>query len=311
MDTAQQFEVGRRYPGEGFRFPMPVAAAQYNYDVAGHVLQLFWPGATGDEVRAVRSGVASFALAVEGPAIFLCHRFGEMSWSDAPYSVHLVPPERRRATLADPSSGKPWNRMEVHLVDGRSGVLRALKVYGMSGRFAAAFEGALRAQLRDGWPGGEGYDRALAEVYGRYPHSSDLARAAVVRDDFPTGKTVFAGGVYLPDEAMGPGAEGEPRNLIREAIGDHMLVAGKGYPGPLPGALSRWYCYTLDGGHSIAVVTEQHFEPGVDAARYLVPAPVKTVLREGWRTSPEGLVVADIPYSPGIGLRTERGDDEF
>lgn len=179
----QTFEVGRRYPGGGFRFPMP-EVAQYNFDEAGHVLQLFWPGVSEWETKAVRKGEASFALAVVEPAIFFCYRFGNMPWSDSAYSVHLVPEERRSTTGIDSETGEPRNLLEVHLVDARSGVLRAMRAFGLDRDFTDAFEEALQKQLAAGWHGQADYEMALAAIYRRFSRSSDLARAAVVRQDF-------------------------------------------------------------------------------------------------------------------------------
>ncbi len=103
----------------------------------------------------------------------------------------------------------------------------------------------------------------------------------------------------------------KPQAIIRRSIPEHMLVEGRSYPKPLPEDLEPWYCYLLDGGHSIAIITEQHYEPGIDPTRYLVPAPVKSVLRAGYEVSPEGLVVSDIPYSSEVGLLSGEDDDEF
>lgn len=188
--AGQVFEVGKRYPGEGWGFPMAGEAVQYNFDVAGHVLQLFWPGVSGSETKAVRRGAASFALAVEGPAIFLCYRFGDMPWSDTPFTVHLLPEERRLASSvsADPEGRGPNNVLSVHLVDGRSGVLRALRGLGLPREFTDAFEVALQEQLAAGWERRAEYYAALAGVYRRYPSSYALATgdAAVARADFPS-----------------------------------------------------------------------------------------------------------------------------
>lgn len=184
MADVLAFRVGRRYPAKRLRFPMP-EASQYSFDKRGHLLQLFWSGPLPRETKAVREGEARFALAAEGPGIFLCYRFGDMAWGGSPCSVHLVPETRRTTTGLDPETGEPRNLLEIHLVDASSGILRAMRFFWLDRTFTDAFEEALRGQVAAGWAGREAYESALAGVYRRYPRSSDLARVAVARSDFP------------------------------------------------------------------------------------------------------------------------------
>ena len=178
----QILEVGRSYP---LMERFPVEGAEFNYTAAaGLVLRLFAPGVRGHEVKAVRKGEARFALAVEGPAIFMVCRFGNaLGWSDAPFNVHLVSPVWRRTTLASPDTEELRNMLQVHLVDSRSGVLRALRVAWLPRAFTDEFEAALREQVAAGWCGAAAYDAALTETYRRYS-SAALARRAVAHARF-------------------------------------------------------------------------------------------------------------------------------
>ncbi|MDP9440516.1 MAG: hypothetical protein M3P49_17550 [Actinomycetota bacterium] len=178
----ETIEVGKRYPG---RWETMQEGARYDYSAAGHLLQLFLPGATGREVRAVRAGRAEFALAVEGPVIFLLMRFDVMPWSEAPFSIHLVSEERRRTTLRSPDSGERRNMLQIHLVDTRSGLTKALRVCGLHSDFIDAFETALREQLACEWRGREAYDAELAGIYRRHPRGDDLVRKSIARCAFP------------------------------------------------------------------------------------------------------------------------------
>ena len=113
------------------------------------------------------------------------YRFGDqLGWSDAPFSVHLVSPEWRRTTLAMPDTGELRNVLQIHLVDSRSGVLKARRAVGLSAPFTRTFETALREQLEDGWCGKMAYDAALADVYKRHS-STALARRAVAHVRVP------------------------------------------------------------------------------------------------------------------------------
>jgi len=87
------------------------------------------------------------------------------------------------------------------------------------------------------------------------------------------------------------------------------LVPGKTYPHPLPPELRQWYCYTIDGGHSIMIAVKTHYSPDKGVDEFLVPAPVKTVLR-GYERK-DGYILVDLPYSAKIGLVVPECDEEF
>ena len=87
------------------------------------------------------------------------------------------------------------------------------------------------------------------------------------------------------------------------------LVSGKTYPGDVPTQLKPWYAYCSDGGHCIVCCLKQDYKEDGDLSDYLLPVPVKSVLR-GY-TMRRGYVVVDLPYSPELGLITPHEDDEF
>lgn len=103
-----------------------------------------------------------------------------------------------------------------------------------------------------------------------------------------------------------------PQKSIQEALGGY-LVGGKSYPRPLPQSLQSWYCYTGDGGHCIVCVLTCHYQQYQkhdDFTDYLIPVPVKTVLRQGYQEI-NGYIVVDLPYDQDTGLVFPDGDDEW
>ena len=103
------------------------------------------------------------------------------------------------------------------------------------------------------------------------------------------------------------------KQQIIERVLAHVRVAGRRYHSPLPAELAEWYCYTVDGGHSILCLLER--DAGEAAASHnltdhLVPCPVRAVLRAGYRIQ-RGYVVVDLPSDQELGLLTEAGDDEY
>lgn len=173
METLQ---VGQPYIPGRTHWP---EQGEYNYYSGQHELRLFWESPSADEVRAVRKGAAHFALFVEGPVIVMLYQFaGACDWSDAPYSIHLVPQEHR---TAPPVSAGPETRalMQVLLVDAATGVLRAIRAITLSPPFTAALHRAIDEQHRAAWDSGA-YDQALQALYAKYLHSSAMVRAAVI-----------------------------------------------------------------------------------------------------------------------------------
>jgi hypothetical protein len=98
--------------------------------------------------------------------------------------------------------------------------------------------------------------------------------------------------------------------LIRKAQLTGYVVREMTYHSPLPSELEQAYCYTVDGGHSIIVVLEKEYREGQRVEDNLVPAPVRTVLRHGYKIK-DGYVWCNIPYSKELGLLTAEEDDEF
>ncbi len=100
-----------------------------------------------------------------------------------------------------------------------------------------------------------------------------------------------------------------PQEIIAAVLG-RIAVPGRRYPRPLPADVARWYAYTVDGGHCILVLLDDDPVDTGDPQDRLVPAPVRAVLRAGYRLE-GGYVVTDLPYDPTLGLIADEGDDEF
>ena len=177
MHDIQGLAVGQKYP---VSLSVPASGgARYSFDASGQQLALAYPGATGEEVRNVRKGEARFALVYEEPVIFFMFSFGTLPWSDAPFSVHLVPEGWRRVRAVHPGDGGSPHALEVHMVDSRSGVIKALKMYGLPHEFMLVLEKAVERQLQSEWKGQGAYEAALDEIYLRYPTSEALLGRAL------------------------------------------------------------------------------------------------------------------------------------
>ena len=96
---------------------------------------------------------------------------------------------------------------------------------------------------------------------------------------------------------------------IRDMLGAYVDY-NKRYPARLHVALTEWYCYTVDGGHSILAALKSAYTPDADPSTFLAPVPVKTVLR-GYAITEDGYILVDVPYDPELGLITDPADAEY
>jgi len=149
--------------------------AQYNYRGGEHELVLFLNQPTSKEIRSISKERAEFALFVERQLIILLYRFGTgLDWSDAPYSIHLVPREQR---IAPPdTSENNWTFLHIILVDASNGIIRVLRVVSMPPDFTQALHRAIQEQSKTSFTRA-GYNGELESLFARYP-SADLAQMA-------------------------------------------------------------------------------------------------------------------------------------
>ena len=95
--------VGQLYHPGRTRWP---EAGQYQLRGGTHELVMFWPNLSVRDIAAVRRGQCEFAVLVQQPVIWLLYRFdGACDWSDAPFSVHLVPEAERGPARASDTLG--------------------------------------------------------------------------------------------------------------------------------------------------------------------------------------------------------------
>lgn len=114
-------------------------------------------------------------------------------------------------------------------------------------------------------------------------------------------------------------AESYPKENLWEMIqtrpeisADEAPVTVDDYPGHIPDELRPFYTYVPGQGHLIRVIPSMLEAEAMEHEPdpYLLPAPVKTVLRCGVRWV-KGYPVAPIPFIPGHGLAVPPDDAEL
>lgn len=168
------YEVGKPYSSRA-NWP---ELAQYNYRGGEHELVLFFNQPTHDEIRAVSKAWVEFALYSTDTQIVMLYRFGAaIPWSDAPYSIHLVPPEQR--TLPPETGPEEGALLHVVLVDASNGIIRAMRAIAMPPGFTQALHAAIREQAQLPFTRAT-YNGALESLFAHYT-SAELADMAGIR----------------------------------------------------------------------------------------------------------------------------------
>jgi hypothetical protein len=134
----------------------------------GLELHLFFRNPTKAEIRGVKQGNCACALVVLGDVLFFLYRFAGVPWSDAPYSWHRVPADRR-VLPALQDTGQMRGLLQIILTDADTGIVQAQRAVSLSVDFTRALLSAIRMQASTPWCGQAEYDRQLAAVYERFP----------------------------------------------------------------------------------------------------------------------------------------------
>jgi hypothetical protein len=165
--------VGTLYSPAVTRWP---ETAQYQYRSGTHELLLFLESPDAREVDDVARGEARFGLLVHGTAIFFLYSFGGGPWSDAPFSIHLVPAAERK--LPDVLRSDATRAvLQVILVDASTGIVRALRLVSLSPEFTLELHSAIVAQAAQ--PADPAaHDRAIEAAYRRFPDTKAMVAAA-------------------------------------------------------------------------------------------------------------------------------------
>lgn len=171
------YEVGKPHPIGALRKDH----SEYNYTQAGHCLQLFLRAPTPAEQKAVQKEAAEFAVTIVGSVIYLLYRFGDhprkgVPWSDASFSIHLVP-EEVRAMPEVPRDPKTRAMIHVQLIDSDTGVIRVLRTLTLPPRVTRELAAAMHAQAGLPWHGRAVHTRQAMETCARYTSEQLLDRA--------------------------------------------------------------------------------------------------------------------------------------
>ena len=116
-----------------------------------------------------------FGLYVQGPVIFLLHKFGDMPWNDSPYSFWLVPEESRK--LPD-INDQDHAFLRAVLIDTATGIVQALRALTFSAQFTKRLHEEIVLQSMKPWDL-RAYDSVIKATYLKYS-TLDLVKRSTI-----------------------------------------------------------------------------------------------------------------------------------
>jgi hypothetical protein len=137
-------------------------------------------GLKSREVSAWRTGKIRVGLAGAGrhTLLFLYEINGFGTWGDAPFSLGLVPTDRRTLPARQPHQGRLLN---ITLVEQGTRIVRALRAVSLSPAWCDVLDTLIAEQIRNlpEWTA-RAHQAEIAAAYRRWPAVSDAIRDGAV-----------------------------------------------------------------------------------------------------------------------------------
>lgn len=165
-------EVGKPFPGgKGSN-----ESVIFEMDDSGATLLVLFDGPTEDEITQFKQG-SSFEIRFTsfGSVMMLTAKIGDLSWMDAPYNPHLslgltkftIPEEKEGLALT------------LVLVDTRTGIVKSLRVLGLSNEFTRKIFGEMM-ELKVKEFNHDSFLQKVTDIFAKY-QTKDIVKMSVAR----------------------------------------------------------------------------------------------------------------------------------
>lgn len=282
-------EVGKPFPGA---HPLQQGAVM-ELTKSGLTVLIQYPNITQEELKAFKNSFSSYSyFEADTPIpipIFVFPFPSPFGTIDVNLNARVV-----NATTISQYLSFPGNTIYFHVIDGN--ILKANKLVGLDPECVKLFQETLKKQLQREYRSQD----FLRYLDGIYTFSSE--------ELFKMGK-IFQKTKPVPVRTDTPVHKFSETDIIDQCL-KGLCNKSMRYHSSLPPELAKWYCYTIDGGHSILAILKAHYKDDMVFTDYLLPCPVKAVLSTNYEIK-NGYVVVDLPYSTEVGLMTEPKYDEF
>jgi hypothetical protein len=149
----------------------------FNYDSSGPVLLIAASNLKEKEIEAIKTKRLDFALYETNPILWFLYKIdGFCPWSDCPFSIHLA--QNKVFDWSEEISPGMGIGLTIILVDARTGIVKALRLVGLSTDFSKEFRAMILRQTEQNFDK-EGYMREVNRVYATLSTIKLLERASI------------------------------------------------------------------------------------------------------------------------------------
>ncbi len=163
-----RFEVGKLFTESITRYPEGV---KFEFTQSGPVLLLFFDSPTEHEINSVKTGKLEVGLYSRDNILFFLCKFEGTPWMDAPYSIHLSKP-----FFFDQMTETQGFGLQIFLVDARTGILKAMRLIGLSNDFSKKLRVAMEKQRMQPF-NKAAYNQIINALYANYTTKDLVDRA--------------------------------------------------------------------------------------------------------------------------------------
>ncbi len=163
-------EVGKPFPGGKGHSENVI----FEMDDSGAALLVFFNSPTEDEISQFKQG-SSFEIkfVALGNIIMITTKVGNLEWMDSPYNPHLSPGLTRFTIPMD----KEGLALNLILVDTKTGLVKSLRIIGLSNDFSRKILGEMMDQKAKVF-NHESYLKEVNQIFAKY-QTRDIVKMSV------------------------------------------------------------------------------------------------------------------------------------
>lgn len=135
LEVGKLFREGCTRCQEGIRFDI---------NDAGCDLYIYFSNPSNEEIQDIKDGKFKAGYYTEDNAIFMLFKFGNLTWMDAPYSIHLS----KNLTNFQLFDGGQGLALHVYFIDANTGILKVMRLIGLKTRFSIQLIEAVEKQKK-------------------------------------------------------------------------------------------------------------------------------------------------------------------
>ena len=151
-------EVGKLFKSDVTKYQEGI---KFDINDDGCDLYIFFNNPTQDEIDHIKKGNFKAGYYAQYNVIFMLFKFGNLSWMDAPYSVHLS----KNLTEFQLLDGGQGLALHIYFIDAGTGILKVMRLLSFKTRFSIQLIEEVQKQKELPF---ENYDKNLMYIMNKY-----------------------------------------------------------------------------------------------------------------------------------------------